>query len=99
MAITVNNYQESDEIDRISAIIYCEQKSQKGILIGKGGTLLKKIGTEARLELEKIVDKKTIQVLRMLYFVDISKISKISLSEETKKVTNFFFFRFIYVRI
>ena len=34
---------------------------------------------------EKIVDKKTIQILRMLYFVDISKISKISLSNETKK--------------
>ena len=40
------------------ATIYCEQKSQKGILIGKGGSLLKKIGTEARIELEKMVDKK-----------------------------------------
>lgn len=39
---------------------------------------------------EKIVDKKTIQILRMLYFVDISKISKISLSEETKNnIDNF----------
>ena len=39
---------------------------------------------------EKIVDKKTIQVLRMLYFVDISKISKINLSEETKSnIDNF----------
>ena len=39
---------------------------------------------------EKIVDKKTIQVLRMLYFVDISKISKISLSDETKtNIDNF----------
>ena len=35
-----------------------ETKSQKGILIGKGGNLLKKIGTEARIELEKIVEKK-----------------------------------------
>lgn len=58
VAITVDKYQESDEIDRIYATIYCEQKSQKGILIGKGGSLLKKIGTDARLELEKIVDKK-----------------------------------------
>ena len=58
VAIKVDKYQESDDIDRIYATIYCEQKSQKGILIGKGGTLLKKIGTEARLELEKIVEKK-----------------------------------------
>lgn len=58
VAIKVDKYQESDEIDRIYATIYCEQKSQKGILIGKGGTLLKKIGTEARLELEHIVEKK-----------------------------------------
>ena len=58
VAIKVDKYQESDEIDRIYATIYCEQKSQKGILIGKGGALLKKIGTEARLELENIVEKK-----------------------------------------
>lgn len=58
VAITIDRYEETDEIDRIYATIYCEQKSQKGILIGKGGGLLKKIGTEARLELEKIVDKK-----------------------------------------
>ena len=58
VAIKVDKYEEKDDIDRIFAIIYCEQKSQKGILIGKGGSLLKKIGTEARFELEKIVDKK-----------------------------------------
>lgn len=58
VAVKVDSYQETDEIDRIYANIYCETKSQKGILIGKGGNLLKKIGTEARLELEKIVDKK-----------------------------------------
>lgn len=58
VAITIDNYEETDEIDRIYATIYCEQKSQKGILIGKGGGLLKKIGTEARLELEKITEKK-----------------------------------------
>ena len=58
VAIKVDKYNESDDIDRIYATIYCEHKSQKGILIGKGGALLKKIGTEARLELEHIVDKK-----------------------------------------
>ena len=58
VAVQVNTYSEEDTIDRITATIYCETKSQKGILIGKGGSLLKKIGTEARLELENIVDKK-----------------------------------------
>lgn len=58
VAIKVDKYNESDDIDRIYATIYCEHKSQKGILIGKGGALLKKIVTEARLELEHIVEKK-----------------------------------------
>ena len=58
VAVKVDNYQEDVEIDRIFATIFCETKSQKGILIGKGGSLLKKIGTDARLELEKIVEKK-----------------------------------------
>ena len=58
IAVKIESYNESDDIDRIYATIYCETKSQKGILIGKGGSLLKKIGTEARLELEKIVEKK-----------------------------------------
>lgn len=58
VAVKVTEYKEQPEIDKIYATIYCEQKSQKGILIGKGGNLLKKIGTEARLELEKITEKK-----------------------------------------
>lgn len=58
VAVKVDRYQESEDIDRIYANIYCEHKSQKGILIGKGGSLLKKIGTEARLDLEKITEKK-----------------------------------------
>ena len=56
VAVKVEQYQEEDQIDRIRAVIYCETKSQKGILIGKGGAMLKKIGMEARLELEKIVE-------------------------------------------
>ena len=58
VAVKIESYTESDDIDIIYASIYCETKSQKGILIGKGGNLLKKIGTEARIELEKIVEKK-----------------------------------------
>ena len=57
-AVQVTDYKEEENIDKIYAVIYCEQKSQKGILIGKGGALLKKIGMQARLELEKITDKK-----------------------------------------
>jgi len=58
VAVKVENYFEQEDIDKIYATIFCEQKSQKGILIGKSGSLLKKIGTEARLELEKITEKK-----------------------------------------
>ena len=58
VAVKVEQYQEEDEIDRIRATIFCETKSQKGILIGKNGSMLKKIGMEARQDLEKIVDKK-----------------------------------------
>lgn len=57
-AVKIVEYCEEENIDKIYAVIYCEQKSQKGILIGKGGALLKKIGMQSRLELEKIADKK-----------------------------------------
>ena len=58
VAVKIENYIEQDDIDKIYASIFCETKSQKGILIGKGGNMLKKIGTEARIELEKITEKK-----------------------------------------
>ena len=58
VAVLVDKYAEKENIDKIYATIYCETKSQKGILIGKAGSLLKKIGTDARTELEQIVEKK-----------------------------------------
>lgn len=58
VAVKIENYFEQNDIDKIYATIFCETKSQKGILIGKGGCLLKKIGTDARIELEKITEKK-----------------------------------------
>lgn len=58
VAVRVDEYKEDVDIDRIRASIYCETKSQKGILIGKGGSLLKLVGTQARQDLEKIVEKK-----------------------------------------
>lgn len=42
----------------ISALIYCERKTHKGMLIGKNGTMLKKIGTQARLDMERFLDIK-----------------------------------------
>ena len=70
-------YKEEEEIDKIYAKIYCEHKSQKGILIGKGGSLLKKIGTESRLELEKIVEKKVYLELEVKVEKDWRKKDKI----------------------
>ena len=58
VAVKIENYIEQHDIDKIYARIYCETQSQKGILIGKNGSMLKKIGTDARLELEKITEKK-----------------------------------------
>lgn len=58
IAVMIESYKEENEIDRIEAKIIVNTESQKGIIIGKNGSMLKKIGTESRLELEKIVDKK-----------------------------------------
>ncbi len=51
-------FKEEESIIRIRATIYVECDSQKGILIGKGGSSLKKVGTEARIDLEKFFGKK-----------------------------------------
>lgn len=47
--IEVNDYQETKQKLFIDATIYCKKESQKGIIIGQGGTMIKKIGTDARL--------------------------------------------------
>ena len=57
-AVVIDKFEEKQDIDRISATIFVDQESQKGILIGKKGAMLKKIGTEARLEIEKMTEKK-----------------------------------------
>ncbi len=77
VAIKVERYEETDDIDRIYATIYCETKSQKGILIGKGGSLLKTVGTQARVELESIVDKKVFLGLEVKVEKDWRKKDKI----------------------
>jgi GTP-binding protein Era len=56
--VEVEEYLEEDEIIRIRALIIVERNSQKGIIIGKGGEMLKRIGREARKEMEKFVGKR-----------------------------------------
>lgn len=55
--VDVNTYEEEENIIRIRATIIIERDSQKGIIIGKGGEMLKKIGREARKDIENFVGK------------------------------------------
>lgn len=60
VAVVVDEFKEIEGKDliHIKAIIYVERESQKGILIGEKGRMLKKIGIESRQEIEKFLDKK-----------------------------------------
>ena len=58
VAVIIEKYEEQEQIDRISAVIHVEHDSQKGIMIGKKGQMLKKIGMQSRIELEKMLEKK-----------------------------------------
>ena len=56
--VVVETYKESPSIDKIYCTIYVARESQKGILIGHQGSKLKKVGTQARIELEQMLNKK-----------------------------------------
>jgi GTP-binding protein Era len=56
--VVVESFEEGPRLTRIAAIIYCERQGQKGILVGKGGRMLKKIGTAARLAIERMLGTK-----------------------------------------
>jgi GTP-binding protein Era len=58
VAVVVNRWQEEGRLTRIAATIYVERESQKGILIGAKGAMLKRIGTEARQEMELLLGRK-----------------------------------------
>jgi len=59
IAVEIVSFKEGDNgVLNISATIYCEKKSHKGIIIGKGGQMLKKIGQLSRIEAEKFFDTK-----------------------------------------
>jgi GTP-binding protein Era len=53
--VLVEQFEEGTKLTRIAAAIYCEREGQKRILIGKQAQMLKKIGTSARLQIEKMV--------------------------------------------
>ena len=56
--VEIEEFKEDDNIIRIRALIYVERNSQKGILIGKQGQALKKVGIEARQDMERFFQKK-----------------------------------------
>jgi GTP-binding protein Era len=57
-AVVIEDMKEEPELTRIDAVIYVERESQKGILIGKNGAMLKRIGTLARQDAEKLLGAK-----------------------------------------
>lgn len=67
--VETDEFKENEDIIRIHANVYVERDSQKGILIGHQGKMLKKTATEARLDLEKFFQKKVFLEL----FVKVNK--------------------------
>ncbi len=58
VAVLVEKWEDTSTVTKIYLTIYVEREGQKRIIVGKGGELLKKVGTEARLEAEKRLDLK-----------------------------------------
>jgi GTP-binding protein Era len=56
--VVVESFEEGARLTRISATIYCERQGQKAILVGKRGQMLKRIGTNARLQIERMLGTK-----------------------------------------
>ena len=75
-AVKVEEMEEDDKIVRIRAVIYVERPSQKGIIIGKQGRFIKKVGTYARMDLEHLWGKKVFLDLWVKVLKDWSKDEK-----------------------
>ena len=58
ISVTIENFNELADITHINSVIYVEKESQKGMLIGQSGSMLKSIGTSSRKELENLLDTK-----------------------------------------
>lgn len=58
LAVEIEEFKREDKLLRLGAIVWVERQGQKQIVIGKGGNVLKQVGTESRKELEKLFDEK-----------------------------------------
>ncbi len=58
LTVEIERYEELPTITKVYAIVWVERDSQKNIVIGKQGELLKKVGTDARFDIEKLIDQK-----------------------------------------
>jgi len=58
VAVGVDQWEESPKLVRIAATVYVEREGQKKIIVGRGGAMLKMIGTRARLEIEQLLGRK-----------------------------------------
>ena len=67
--VATDSFKVEESIIKISAVIFVERNSQKGILIGHKGTALKKVGTQARRDLERFFEKK----VHLELFVKVNK--------------------------
>lgn len=56
--VEIERFQEDGNLTRIHAVIWVEREGQKAIVVGEGGAMLKKVGTNARLNLERLLDTK-----------------------------------------
>ena len=65
IATQIEEIEGEDGLVRIECLVLVERDSQKGIVIGKGGSMLKRIGTEARRELEPLLGEKVFLQLRV----------------------------------
>lgn len=55
--VVIDSYEEGKKVDKIQAVIYVERDSQKGIIIGHKGEALKRVGMNARKDIEKLIGK------------------------------------------
>lgn len=58
VAVLVDEWEDKPNVIRIAATVYVERPGQKSIIVGAGGSVIKKIGTSARLEIERFFDRK-----------------------------------------
>ncbi|MDA3936260.1 MAG: GTPase Era [Actinomycetota bacterium] len=65
VGVAIDDLEWKESITRIYATIFVERESQKGIIVGKGGSMIKRIGTEARVDLEKLLGNKVFLDLKV----------------------------------